>query len=337
MITYLNGRQAMAAPLAPTATPFPPAVDLPGAQLLGVDGAVYVSMVGADGATWEWASLRNVFRPLTENLLLTVGVGGDFATLGAALEFVSRRFTAFRVGEAVMVEVRIKAGTVLREQLEFAGINMGFVRITSEDEVVLAEAPAGKTFISAGASNLPALNCKIQALSAGAGSIGIALWKGSTFTTNNPAASQSTITYPAQVKAYGVVGFETNIYVSESSAQLEYSDFNDAASIGIAVHNGAFVGLFNTNAKGCGWIGLSLRIGGQVQLYGGGVVNTMGGTFRNDFRKVIGTDTTGPTVADIHFAGGMLFAWSGGQYRGGTNIALNAFTSNGFFLISPGP
>lgn len=155
MQTYLSGRQAMSQPLVPQPLPIPlDAVPYAGSWVLGDDGRQYYS----DGTTWKSIVqiaedvLADVRRFTTSNIEVEVGTGGApsplrFPTLSAAFEYLSRYAPAPTIDPTSAYipfqqgTILIRSGYVAEEQILLDGINMGWVRILSEDtEVTVPEA-----------------------------------------------------------------------------------------------------------------------------------------------------------------------------------------------------
>lgn len=67
--------------------------------------------------------------------IITVGAGGDFPTVNAALAAASKLRPEYLSGR-VSVEVRLLSGFTMAEQVFLSGVDLGFVRLTSEDATV---------------------------------------------------------------------------------------------------------------------------------------------------------------------------------------------------------
>lgn len=75
-------------------------------------------------------------RNVTDSFILTVGVGGEFTTINAAIESASRRKPNFKSSN-VQCEVRLLPGFVAREQIiAKGGQDLGWIKITAADPVV---------------------------------------------------------------------------------------------------------------------------------------------------------------------------------------------------------
>ena len=66
----------------------------------------------------------------------TVGASGaDFTTLNAAIQAASKKYPVYRKG-GIAVNVLIKSGTVINEQIAVVGMDLSYITITSEDDEV---------------------------------------------------------------------------------------------------------------------------------------------------------------------------------------------------------
>ena len=96
------------------------------------------------------------FGTFDENILITVGSGGDFATMPLALKEASR-WRPLYTGSQVMIEIRQLTGFELEDELLFHNIDMRHVVLTSVDAVVPADV-AGNLLHGFDA-HLPRLQC----------------------------------------------------------------------------------------------------------------------------------------------------------------------------------
>ena len=70
------------------------------------------------------------------NKVVTVGNGGDYATIKEALMYFSSVYPIYKKG-GVTCEIKILSGTTITEQIYVERIDLQYITITSEDEVVL--------------------------------------------------------------------------------------------------------------------------------------------------------------------------------------------------------
>jgi hypothetical protein len=95
---------------------------------------------GPDSVRYD--SLGDDIR-LDSDYLITVGTGGDYPTLNAALAVASHlRMKEYKAG-GILVEVRQKAGFILAEQIRVVNDDLSFITLTSEgDEEVTIQRSA---------------------------------------------------------------------------------------------------------------------------------------------------------------------------------------------------
>lgn len=108
-----------------------------GAWAYGSDGDMYRS----DGVEWKSITqialdvTANVFRVITAPTEITVGSGGDYPTLGAALTYFAG-FAPASTEDVALGIIRILSGTTLAEQIQAYGANLGWIQIISDDATV---------------------------------------------------------------------------------------------------------------------------------------------------------------------------------------------------------
>jgi hypothetical protein len=102
-----------------------------------LDGAVNPSEFASTAAAIA-AAIENESYLInnTDAVLITVGASGDFTTLNEALEQATRMRPLYKTNNPA-VEVKMLAGFVMQEQVIADGIDLSFVRLTSEDAEVI--------------------------------------------------------------------------------------------------------------------------------------------------------------------------------------------------------
>lgn len=83
----------------------------------------------------ELADALRSAASLEADVLITVGSGGDYATINAALAAASRIPVAYKK-DGILVEVRLLTGFVMEEQVFVRNKDLSFITITSVDAVV---------------------------------------------------------------------------------------------------------------------------------------------------------------------------------------------------------
>ena len=136
------------------------AANLPNATTAGAD-KILVTNSSGDGWDYIAATGELVFRDangtakfgaptdpehpvrlgdtsLRENVKVTVGAGGDFATINAAVLHLSR----FTPDLGVTAEVELQSGFVMMEQLFVEGLDLGWITITGVDAETVINEPS---------------------------------------------------------------------------------------------------------------------------------------------------------------------------------------------------
>ena len=117
----------------------------------GADGEVLVSnSQTTEGLDWVQAGLR---RELTSNLTVTVGSGGDFPTINAALAHVVSTYYPVYLSTGVVprVTIQLQSGFVMAEQVLIESLDLSWITITGIDaETVINRSALTKNFYGEG-------------------------------------------------------------------------------------------------------------------------------------------------------------------------------------------
>jgi hypothetical protein len=294
-------------PLHETALPIAldPAV-MPGAEVLGTDGRLYASLRWPTSSDpWTWVSTADIATNITadatsslvkvapENYEVTVGTGGDFATLVDALQhmatFVPRTGTAL-----TLATIRILAGTVLNQQISLINVNLGWVRITSDDPEVLVDC-TGWSLTTPFSTNrfhrhwMFAASSVVPVLATVFRRIGVVPAEGMVFVRLNAATmatfSAETVTDP-QTHAYtvGLRDADIGIFLeSRSTARLDKMLCDGNSDLALLLSNSEIA---LTLCRFRGVVTLRVQQGSLIRIN------------NSDFRSVAGVDTAG---ADMQF------------------------------------
>jgi hypothetical protein len=73
---------------------------------------------------------------LTDNITVTVGTGGNYATINEALAYLTTRYPIYKTGGGVAATISLLTGYVMAEQVLVSGIDLGWITITSVDATV---------------------------------------------------------------------------------------------------------------------------------------------------------------------------------------------------------
>ena len=191
---------------------------------------------------------------------VTVGAGGQFATVNDALAHLSDRRPGYVPG-GFQARVRLQPGFVLREQVIVSGVNLGWIRIVSSD----AEVQIDRTYLTrvVGDGHYPAF-------AAGNGGYLPVIDALFTMMTTGPGANRhgvyvfegggATIAAGRGVKAAGGNGVmaQTSGVISANDA-----DFRNAAEGGAVLAGGTRAALQGAILSGCA-IGIDAGNGAAV-------------------------------------------------------------------------
>lgn len=75
--------------------------------------------------------------PLAADITVTVGSGGDFATINEALDYLTRTYQPVYKFAGVTATVNLLAGFVMAEQIYVHGLDLGWITITGVDAVTV--------------------------------------------------------------------------------------------------------------------------------------------------------------------------------------------------------
>ena len=82
------------------------------------------------------SSLDNITQDTS--VVITVGNNGDYKTINEAIAYLSRKKLKYN-NSGFKAEILLKSGFTISEQIFVKNIDLGFITISSEDEVVKAD------------------------------------------------------------------------------------------------------------------------------------------------------------------------------------------------------
>lgn len=97
----------------------------------------------------DWSKYASYIKSLGydttiyNNMVVTVGANGDFATINKALEHLSAFYPTYKKG-GLSVKIKILSGTVITEQIFVERIDLSYITITSEDAEVSVDTTGWK-------------------------------------------------------------------------------------------------------------------------------------------------------------------------------------------------
>ena len=94
-----------------------------------------IEMKGPDGNSIVATDMLK----LESSIEVTVGTGGDYPTINAALEFLSKNYYPVYKLHGITATIRVLTGFVMQEQVFVRGINLSWITIVSDDESILVD------------------------------------------------------------------------------------------------------------------------------------------------------------------------------------------------------
>jgi len=193
-------------------------------------------------------------RKLTSNLTVTVGSGGDFPTINAALAHVVSTYYPVYLSTAVVprVTIRLLSGFVMAEQVLVESLNLSWITITGVDAETVINRSAlttywGIGYPAFGATNggfLPIIGQLFNMDTSGTASDrhGIVAYSN----------SRAIVLDGCGVKNAGTVG----IYASSSTINANVANASGAGTYGIYATSSSTISANGANASGAGTVGI---------------------------------------------------------------------------------
>jgi len=193
---------------------------------------------------------------LKADLVVTVGSGGDFATINEALTELSKSYPLYKQG-GYTAEIRLLAGFVMKEQVIVKQMDLGYVTITGEDTETSIQRDQLTTVINIdGIDRYPAFCADTNAVLPKIGHLfnmdtsGDGTERSGVIISSN---SSGIIISGSGVKNAGQYGLLVSL---NSSVEATGSVFSGAGSHGIYVIHSSTVNAFYVNASGSGGHGI---------------------------------------------------------------------------------
>ena len=187
---------------------------------------------------------------LRENVKVTVGAGGDFATINAAVLHLSR----FTPDLGVTAEVELLSGFIMMEQLFVEGLDLGWITITGIDAETVINEPSLTRVLTVGAR--PAFGV-INGTLPTIGQLFVFSGKGSVNDLRSGVMAaevgSATILEGYGVKNVGAFGIYAT---SGSTINAGGANASNAGSDGIYANYGSTINADGANASGAGQYGI---------------------------------------------------------------------------------
>lgn len=276
---------------------------------------------------------RHLDRKLDAPITLTVGPGGDYATLNAALEKLSLMAPRLQASP-VTGTVRLLAGYEMAEQVIVLGINLGWVTIIADNPTVLIRrgslvqsfGEVVPAFAARAGGVLPTISALFSMTTEGpaTGRTGIWAVQGGAAVVTAGCGVQNAGAYGLAAEIGGMISAEEADFRNAGQDAVRASrggmiivraaNLSGAASAGVVSHRSSSVDCESANITGAGSYGITAQRGGRINAYGA------------QCRRTAGTDGS----TDIHvITGGIIAAASA---VGGTSIAANTLSPNGMIM-----
>ncbi|MGE4191777.1 MAG: right-handed parallel beta-helix repeat-containing protein [Pseudodesulfovibrio sp.] len=221
------------------------------------------------------AILKVARKPLTEDITVTVGTGGDYATVTEAVAHLASMY--YVLGDGFTATISLLSGFVWAEQLSLAYTDLQWITITSVDAVVTVQRsaiPDGEAVIRGEYCSLPQLLALLQMDTSGvAGSrIGIHLlgasisvdggFRNADYRNMVVQGNSSVSATYCDFSGSGDIG----VYVQDSRATLDGSDFSNCVGYGMLAMRASFVSVAAAGADNCG-VGFKANMGAFVTAW----------------------------------------------------------------------
>ena len=317
----------------------------------GEDGYVLKTDSGdPKGLMWGPAGVR---QELTSDMTVTVGSGGDFPTINAALEnIVSLYYPKYIAnGNCPRVTINLLSGFVMAEQVLVTGIDLSWITITGVDaETMITRSALTRYFVGqypafgAHRGTLPVIGqlFNMDATGTATGRDGVFCNFGrcninsacgvKNAGSNGIYANRSSTINAEGANASGAV--DRGIYANRSSTiNANGANASGAGVYGIISSDGSTINAEGANASGAGGYGIFSSDGSTINANGAnasgaggyGIISSNGSTINANGANASGAVTYG---IFINF-GGIINAKSA---TGTLNPAANTLTSRGIIF-----
>jgi len=299
-------------------------------KIKNVDGAGS----GLDADLLDGYHATSFPRKLTGDLTVTVGSGGDFSTITAAIDhLLNTYYPHYRLsGATALVTIRLLSGFTMSEQVFVRRYDLSWIRIISDSATVTVNRSAltsgvsvpnvGWTYYPAFCAleggALPRIETTFVMDTSGTGSyrVGILALQGSKVYVKNGCGFKNA--YAANVivalgsyacldgGVFTGVSNGTGIFVYGAVASANYADCSNCYQ-GIMVFGGGIVSAYNAKAQNCQY----------------GIVADAG------IIGADGSDTSGCSSYGFNLLGGIILA---NNSTGTANVTANTVSASGIFI-----
>src|SRR5699024_2509352 len=78
-------------------------------------------------------------KMLVNKIVYTIGSGGDFETINEAIEHITTYTPTYSLNEDAEIELILKSGFIMREQVFIHGLDLSYITLSSEDSEVVID------------------------------------------------------------------------------------------------------------------------------------------------------------------------------------------------------
>ena len=271
-------------------------------------------------------------RKLTSNLTVTVGSGGDFPTINAALAHVVSTYYPVYLSTAVVprVTIRLLSGFVMAEQVLVESLDLSWITITGVDAETVINRSALTTYWGIGYPAFGATNGGFLPI------IGQLFNMDTSGTASNRhgilafSNSRAIVLDGCGVKNAGTNG----IYAAYSSTiNAGGADASGAGTYGICAYHGSTINANSADASGAGSYGIYATRGSTINADGADAsgAGTYGiYAFRSSTINANDADASGAGDYGIYAVYGSLINANGAT--GTSNQTKNTLTANGIIF-----
>lgn len=229
---------------------------------------------------------------------VTVGLGGDFSSINEALAYFSTRIPTYK-HSGLTAEIKLLSGFVMSEQVYVRGIDLGWIKITSEDNEVpinrstltqdYFEYPAGQkrypAFTARENATLPIISTLFNMDDSGdaEGRDAFFILQNSKITISEGAGCRNAggralyVLQASQANAEGSIlsgaGDNAVTALHNCWVNVQDADCSGAARRGIFANASSRIGARRVNVSGAGGAGLLARRAATIDAYQGNISN----------------------------------------------------------------
>jgi len=228
------------------------------------------------GVNWELAP-----TPVQSDITVTVGTGGDYPTINAALEYLSKLQPVYD-SAGITATINLLTGFTMAEQVLVRGLDLGWVTITGADaETTITNTALTTDFTTAdyGSDSYPAFGVSKGGVLPRIGQL-------FRFDVANVGGNK-----------HGIMA----VGAGSSADVLAGAGVNDAGTHGIWANRGATINAHSANASGAGTYGITASNGATINAEeadasgagANGIYASQGATINADAANASGAETHG--------------------------------------------